>query len=75
MGRPIEGIFEVFVDEDILVQMMARASETKGRKSTWGAVTVQYRSASKAEAEFIINGQAFGKTLPEFKRSRALEAV
>ncbi len=61
MGRPLEGIFEVLIDEDDIVNQMERAFKNKSKMATDGPIVVTYLRASKAEADFLINGLAFGK--------------
>lgn len=75
MTRPIDGIFTVFIDEDDLVDMMARAAENKSKRCCQGALIVEYQPANKATADFMINGEAFGKLMPGFQRHRGLQAV
>jgi hypothetical protein len=75
MGRPIDGMFSVFIDEDDLVEMMARASTNKTRRATSGPLVVEYQKATSAEADFLIKGEAFGKLMPAFERARGLEKV
>lgn len=55
--RPIEGIFEVLIDENRINDQMVRAFEAGGAKSTWGAVTVRYQKATKAQADFLVKQQ------------------
>lgn len=54
MGRPLNGVFEVFLDDQLIADMMARASVLKGRKTHWGPVTVKYTKARQAQAEFLV---------------------
>lgn len=61
MGRPLDGIFEVLIDEDDIVSQMERAYKNKSRMACNGPLVVTYQKASKAEAEFLIKGLAFGK--------------
>lgn len=57
MMRPVEGIFEVLIDEDRINDQMMRAYEAGGHKSTWGAVTVRYQKATKGQADFLLKEQ------------------
>lgn len=61
MGRPIEGLFEVLIDEDGLVDQMERAYKNRSHLCTVGNLLVRYKKATKAEADFLIKGEAFGK--------------
>lgn len=61
MNRPLDGIFEVLVDEDGIVSQMERAYNNKSGESRWGNLIVRYQKASKAEADFLVKGEAFGK--------------
>lgn len=61
MSRPIDGVFEVLVDEDGIADQMERAYNNKSRVCCQGNLIVRYQPASKAEADFLVKGTAFGK--------------
>lgn len=63
MMRPIDGVFEVFLDDDDIVDQMSRASQNRSRMSSCGPVVIVYRPANKAQSDFIVKGEAFGKVV------------
>lgn len=64
MGRPLDGVFEILLDEDEIVEQMERAYNNRSRQSKYGSAVVRYQPATKAEADFLVKGEAFGKKVP-----------
>jgi len=54
MRRSIDGLFEVLLDDDGIVELMEQASINKGRQSTCGPTVVIYHPCTKAQAEYIV---------------------
>lgn len=53
MRRPIDGLFEVLIDEDQIVEQMERATNNKSRQAWHGPLGIVYHPCTKAQADFI----------------------
>jgi len=53
MNRAIDGLIEVLIDEQKLVDQMEQATKNRGRTSRDGALVVVFHPCSKAEADYV----------------------
>lgn len=54
MNRPLDGLFEILLDEDVVARIMERAYGNKTKQARLGGVVVRYKSMTKAQAEYIV---------------------
>lgn len=58
MGRPTPGIFEIFIDEEMMVEQLEQAFKNGGRKAKAGALLAVFHPSSQAAAEFLVEKSA-----------------
>jgi hypothetical protein len=54
MNRRINGLFEVLLDDDGIVEQMTRAHNNKSRMCTDGPVIVVYHPCTQAQADYVV---------------------
>lgn len=54
MNRPLDGLFQILLDEDVVARIMERAYGNKTKQARMGGVVVRYKAMTKAQAEYIV---------------------
>lgn len=73
MGRPIGGVFVVYLDREELREQMERAYNNQGHKSKFGSTIVHYQAAPKGQSDWIAAhpeacGLPLAATLPDAEK-------
>jgi len=69
MHRPIPGLFEVLLDDDLVVEIMERAAQSKGKQSRRGPLVVRFSPIPKVQADYIV---AHPESVPLLHKATAL---